>query len=326
MPQPTPSDQHVDKILTGFSIKYANDNDAWIANKVFPIIPVNNQSDIYYKFDKGNWFRLDAQKRAPAAESAGGGYTLTTDTYRADVWAIHKDVDDQSLANYDAPLRPFRNATNYVTDQLLLRRDSEWASAFFTTGVWDTDLQGVAGTPGAGQFQQFDQGASVPIDVIKAQSDAVKKVTGKRPNTLVIGADVKNYLFDHSTILDRVKHSTLGVITPQLVSQVLEVDRVVVADAIYNTSQEGQADSMDYIANSKSMLLAYAEQTTPDIENVSAGYTFAWNGLLGSNAFTGRVSRFRMDKNKADRVEIEGAFDMKAVATDCAVFFYDVIA
>jgi hypothetical protein len=58
----------------------------------------------------------------------------------------------------------------------------------------------------------------------------------------------------------------------------------------------------------------------------SAGYTFSWTGLMGSSAMGGRITKFRMDHLKADRVEIEMSFDHKVVASDCGVLFAGIVA
>jgi hypothetical protein len=58
----------------------------------------------------------------------------------------------------------------------------------------------------------------------------------------------------------------------------------------------------------------------------SAGYTFSWTGLLGSGAEGGRISKFRMEHLKADRIELEQAFDLKLVAADLGYFFNTVVA
>ena len=65
MAQPTPSDVHVDAILTNISVAYIQDQNYFIANKVFPSIPVEKQSDKYFKYTKGDWFRDEAAVRAP---------------------------------------------------------------------------------------------------------------------------------------------------------------------------------------------------------------------------------------------------------------------
>ena len=51
------------------------DQSAYIADKVFPVVGVKKQSDLYMKYDKGNWFRDEAQLRAPGTESEGSGWT-----------------------------------------------------------------------------------------------------------------------------------------------------------------------------------------------------------------------------------------------------------
>src|SRR5688500_8184161 len=95
MPQPTLRDVHTDSILTNVLVSYLNRGRGFVSTRAFPIVSVDKQSDKYYIYPKGDWFRDEAQKRRSGAESVGSGYTLSSDTYYADVWAIHKDVDDQ---------------------------------------------------------------------------------------------------------------------------------------------------------------------------------------------------------------------------------------
>ena len=42
MPQPTSSDVHVDAILTNISVAYIQQQGAFIANRVFPSVPVKS--------------------------------------------------------------------------------------------------------------------------------------------------------------------------------------------------------------------------------------------------------------------------------------------
>ena len=155
MPQPNINSVHVDAILTNISVAYLQNQDNFIADKVFPVIPVDKKSDKYFTYTKNDWFRDEAQRRAPGTESAGGGYNLSTGTYSADVWAFHKDVDDQTVANADAPLNPLREATEFVTRRLMLRRELQWVSDFFGTGVWADDVTGVSGAPSSGETKQW---------------------------------------------------------------------------------------------------------------------------------------------------------------------------
>ena len=324
MPQPTPLDVHVNRPLTNISVAYQQAASKYIADRVFPRVPVSKQTDQFFTYPKGEWFRTDAQVRAPATESAGSGYTLSTDTYRCEVYAVHKDIDDQTRANADQPINLDREATQFVTNQLLLKRDKDWATNFLTTGVWDKDLTGVSGTPSTNQFKQWDDAASDPIQTVQDAALDVERSTGFKPNTLVLGPDVWNQLRNHGDILDRIKYTQRGIVTEALVAAVFDVDRILVARAIENSANEGATASMDFMVG-KSALLCYSAPN-PGLMTPSAGYTFTWSGLLGASAFGSRITNFRIPITKVDRIEGEMAYDQNVIASDLGTFFASVVA
>jgi len=320
MPNPALESVHVNRPLTNISVAYIQQASVFVASRVFPIVPVAKQSDAYFIYPKGDWFRSDAEKRAPGTESAGSGYRLENATYSCDVYAIHKDVDDQIRANSDSPLNPDRDATQWVTHQLLLKRELEWASEFFTTGVWTGSSSSTDITPGV----KWDDAASTPIEDVRKEVVAIAEKTGHRPNTFVMGPEVWKALVDHPDVLDRVKYTQRDVPTEALLAQLFGVDRVLTAWATRNTAQEQAADSMDFVFG-KNALLAYAAPS-PSLMTPSAGYIFAWTGYTGAGPEGNRISRFRMDHLRSDRIEGEMAFDMKVVASDVGCFFSAAVA
>jgi hypothetical protein len=102
------------------------------------------------------------------------------------------------------------------------------------------------------------------------------------------------------------------------------VDEVLVMDAIENTAAEGAANVHAFIGG-KHALLLYAP-ASPGLMTPSAGYTFTWQGLLGGGVLGSRISRFRMEHLKSDRLEIEQAFAQKKVAADLGYFFSGAVA
>lgn len=325
MPQPTGSDLHVNTPLSNISVAYTQSASEFIADQVFPTVPVTKRSDLYYKYDKGNWFRSAAQERAPATESVGTSWTVTSDTYSARVYAVHKDVADQDRANQDSPVFDLdRDATEIVTRDLLILREKKFIAGFWGTSLWgNTDQTGVAAAPAANQFLQFNDANSNPIEVVRAQRLAVAGKTGLKPNVLVVGPQVHNVLVDHPDVIDRIKYTQRGIVTNELLASLFEVDKYLVPMPIENTAAEGAADSLSFMYG-KSMLLAYAAPN-PGLMIPSGGYIFGWNGYLGT-AYSTTISRFRMDALKSDRVEGEMAFDIKMVASDLGVFFTAVVA
>jgi hypothetical protein len=334
MPLPTPRAVHVDSALTNISIAYLQRADHFAARQVFPNVAVEKQSDVYFEFDRGDFNRDEAGKRAPNAESAGGGYRLdSTASYFADVWAYHHDVPDQVLANADAAVPQMRAATELVMHKLLIRQEAEFASTYLTGGVWDNDFDGVASSAGSGEVIQWSDGSnSDPIGDIRGAKTTILRNTGFVPNTLVLGSpDVLDALVDHPDIVDRVKYSggvgntSPAMVNEQTLASLFNIDRVIVSRAIENTAAEGASDSHSFIGG-KTALLCYSAPN-PGIMVPTAGYMFSWRNYLGAANDMGVATRsFRLEEKRCERVEGEIALDMKLVSSAMGYFWDSIVA
>jgi hypothetical protein len=325
MPQPTISDVHIDAILTNISVAYMQRAENMIADKVFPVVPVDKKSNKYFTYDKNDWFRDEAQRRAPGTESSGGGYNLSTDTYSADVFAFHKDVDDQTLANADTPLNPLREAAEFVTSRLLLRREVQFISDFMTTNVWGTDVTGVSASPSSTQFYQWnDYTNSDPIEDIEEAKESILSTTGYEANTLVLGYQAFRQLKNHPDVVDRYKYTTSSVITEEMMARLFGVDRILVAKSVKASNEEGLTPAYGFNFGKAACLLHVAPN--PGLMTPSAGYIFAWTGVSGGLGSTIGTSQFRMESLKAARIEAEVAFDNKVVGADLGYFFASAVA
>ena len=183
MPQPSQETVHVDAALTNFSVAWIQQSDDFVAGKVFPRVTVAKQSDKYFSYTQADWFRDEAEVRAPATESAGSGFNITsTDSYFCDVFALHKDVPWQVRNNADAAINPDRDATQFVTQRLLLSQELKWITTYFSTAVWGTDL-----VP-TNLWSSYT--TSDPITDIETGKETVLKNTSKEPNTLVLDYQV----------------------------------------------------------------------------------------------------------------------------------------
>lgn len=333
MPNPAQSDLHVNVPLTNVSVAYAQSADLFIATKVFPKVPVQKQSDLFWKYSKSDFRRTDVERRAPSTESPGTGWNVTTDTYFTHVYSVHKDIDDQVRANADSTFALDKEATNFVTQQLLLKRDIDWAARYFTTGVWGTDLTGVAASPSTNQFLQFDNASSDPIKLFSdLQVDFMQENAGRKANTLVLGAHVINALKNHPDILDRIKYTQKGIVTEDLLASLFGVDKILVSYATKTGVNRGldadtqdAAATYDFIADSKSALLVHTP-SSPGLMTPAAGYTFTWSGYLGGNAQGTRIKRFRMEQIASDRIEGEATYDMKVIGSDLGLFMTACVA
>jgi len=258
------------------------------------------------------------QNRADGTESAGSGYGLSTDSYSASVWALHKDIGDQTRANADAPLNMDQDATRYLSQQMLIRQERDWATNYFGTSIWGTDT-----TPST--LWSASSGSD-PIGDVQTGINTVLSNTGYRPNVGVCSYAVFSILKNHADLVERYKYTTSESLTTTLIARTLGLDELYVMGSIVNTADEGASASYSQIGD-KDMLLAYVPDS-PGLMQPSAGYNFSWTGLANSGGFgtATSVSRFRMDHLRADRLEIQSSWDYKVVSSALGYFFSNCVA
>jgi len=316
---PTAGDVHVNVPLTNFSQKYLQNQDMFASLRAFPNLPVTKQSDLYYEFDRNDFFRDEATERADGDESNGGGFTLSTDPYFARVYAFHKDVTDRQRANEDAAVQLDTSATQYVTHKLLIRRERVFQQAYFQSGIW---------THGnAAPTNLWSAPAGDPIVDIRTAKRTVHQSTGYRPNKMLLGRQAYDTLLDNDAILDRITGGATtampAMVMRQRLAELLELDAIYVMDAIFTSTARGAATQTRAFIGGDDALLYYAPDSV-GLNEPSAGVQFSWAGLMGNTPNGMRIKRFRQESREADRIEGQMSFDYKVTGADLGYFFTGV--
>lgn len=324
MPSATGADEYLDSYLSSVSHAYINDPNNLRATALFPRLGVQQQTGYIGEYDRGDWLRDEMQLRAPATESAGGDYDVSKLAYRCNVWAYHKDVAREELANAEEPYRPLADATNFVTSKRLLRMEQEFITKAFTTSVWTGSSTGTDLTGGT-DFTVLSDPTSDIFDIVEEQKEAIGGGTGLEANVLVCNRRVWRFIKKHPDVLARVSGgATTGnpaTVTRQQVAALFELDRIEVLGGVKNSGPRGGTDSVAYMAGNH-MLLAHVPDT-PGLYTPSAGYFIEWEGL-GANGQA--VETMDIPLTKAIRVEIEAAFEMKVAGAILGAFFSGAVA
>lgn len=312
---PTAGDVHVNRPLTNFAQKYLQQANAFVAMQAFPNLPVSMQSDTYYTFSRADFYRDEAAVRADGTESQGGGFTLSTDPYFAQVYSFHKLVTDRQRANADAAINLDESATQYVTHKLLIRRERQFVTNLFSTSLWGTD-----------QNVDWTAASSDPIANVRTAIRTVQGNTGYRPNKMLIGRQAYDTLLDNDEILSRITGGSTNqmpaMVMRTLLAQLFELEQVFVMDSVVNTAIVGATESTGFIGGDNA--LVYYAPNTVGLEEPTAGVQFSWTGLLGNTAAGMRIRRFREESKQADKVEGDMAFDFKLVASELGYLFTSV--
>ena len=316
---------HVDRYLTNYSVMFVQDSRNFVAQRAASVIPVQKQTDIYVFYNRGYFWRDEAQPRPLGGRPQQVGYKIGEGTYSAVEYGLEHVVDDRQRANADEPIRLDENATILLTQKQLIKQDRIWGQRFFTSGVWATELNGVI-TPGPNQFLPFNDAQSEPIEVIDEAKDTIARKTGFMPNTLVLGAAVKRMLRTHPDISDRIKYTQTGIADDDILATLFEVDNVITARSVFNNADEGATDNFEFILDETAMLLAYIDPN-PALDSPTAIGNFAWTGLMPgeTNAIGGVMERGRDDRAHSDYFQNRMAWDLRQIAAELAVFFNNAV-
>jgi|6_EtaG_2_1085325.scaffolds.fasta_scaffold00252_27 hypothetical protein len=322
MPNPTAGSVHQDTFLTDTSVAHIQSSTKFVADRVFPRVSVAKQSDKIATFNTQDFLRDEVEKRQAGDEAVQIGYRTASTTYIADEWAAEHAIDDQVSANADAPYSPEEDAVKFLTQKLLIKREREWVTNFFSTGDLWTGSSDAADLVGATDFTQWSNAASTPLEDIHNASARIERQTGFLPNKLVVNRDGWYDLKNHPDIVDRIKHTSDKAVTTDLVARLMGIDELLVTAAVHYNAGEGLSTAAGAYVGDDEALLVYAPPS-PSLMTPSGGYTFTWTGLIGSNE--GQViERYRDDRRLSDIIRIRGAWAQKRIVPSLGVLFTDV--
>jgi hypothetical protein len=128
----------------------------------------------------------------------------------------------------------------------------------------------------AGTDKWSDYTNSDPISDLEAGIDAITGDIAQQPNVLVLGYSAYKALRNHPDFIERIKYSGKGIVTPELIAEVLDIEKVVIGKAI--TVDDAGANS--YVWNDLA-ILAYvnpAESQDRSVYEPSFGYTIRRTG------------------------------------------------
>jgi hypothetical protein len=322
----TPSSVHIDQPLTNLTLAYVQSQENFIADKVFPTVGVAKQSDKYYIYDRASMNRSgDVKKLAPRTEVDRIGLALSNSSYFADVYGLGMDFDEQTLANEDAALEIRAAGAQTLVNRILIDREEKFASTFFAAGVWTGQS-----TP-ANLWSDYTN--STPItDVTTARRAMQLTSGGYKPNTMVVGKEVRDILINHPDILARLNGgatvSNTALVTNAKLAEIFEVENFFVMEAVKNSGAEGLAESNAFIGG-KHALLTHTPSSA-GLMTPAAGLTFAWNSISGVNNLGVSIESFSDDALKrmqvAEHIQAKLAYDMKVVGADLGYFFNTCVA
>lgn len=317
--------------LTTMAMSYFQSEQNRPAKSLFPILPVRLSSASYYIWSKEDLLRDNVHRKPQFGKVDPAQVAHETGVYDCKVDQIILGIDQIEQINYARTNAPaFMNKQNMktktISQQMCIHQDIMFAESFFKKGVWNTDLTGVASSPGTNQFLKFSDSSSEPIPFFREQVSNLKKA-GRKPNKLGLGENTYNALINHPSIIERVtgqgSASNPAAANENVLATLFGVDQVVVFDSIVNKAKLGANGQLDFICDPDGALLLYATDA-PSVDEPSAGYIFAWDAL-GDGNFLPVLQWEGENGTHSEYIEGLMAQDMKVTAPDLGIFFAECV-
>lgn len=313
---------HIDKALSNVSIGYTNGQ--YIADQVFSPVPVDKQSDKYYVFGKER-FRVHDDLRAPGTEANEISWTLSDDQYFCGGHALRQPISDEETANADEAFNLQVEATELVTEGILLNKEVDAANKLRDSGTYPSGLVmelGVGGAPAKWSgYAQTTPKDSDPIHDIQRAKESIHKTSGIRANTLVISETVLNVLKMHPKLVDVIKYVQQGIVTQDLMAAAFGVDQILVGSAQKSSATNpADEDNLDYIWGNDA-ILCYVP-SNPGRKTHAIGYSFMWN-KDGQGAV--QVRQWYEEGRRATLIEAERWYDQKIVSNVAGFLFKNAV-
>jgi hypothetical protein len=302
----TGRDLHIDVPLTNLTIGY--EPQGLIAPLIYPIVPVEKETNVYYVWAKAETLRLFNSYRARGREANRINFDVSSDGYAVKNYALAIDLPYEDVANADAALNISESGARRVVNGLNLA----WEDRLAVTLTSTTNMTSASALTNAWN----DVSNSNPIEDLFIGRDAIRKATGYTPNVWIFSDIAWSRASRHPDVIEFIRgkgDSTGGGQVDQAqLAAALGGGQVLVGKGLKNTAGEGLPATYTDIWSTACVMIYVAP--TPGLMEPSHGYTFRWTppGMPGPLA----VERYPNIRQKTESIEVHMFQDEKVTGTD----------
>jgi hypothetical protein len=269
----------------------------------FPVVGVNKRVGSFYKFGK-EAFDDEADYISPSGDSPRLTRGLSQDTYTLRAIGAAVEIPWDTIDEADGlPIVDELKSSQYVMDKIGLKIERLIVSALATTGNWTTTAAIVGG-------QEWDTSSGGnPIAAVETAKITVKGLIGIKPNLMVLTERTAWALRTNAVLRDYVKYggAVPSVLTMPILQELFDIERIVVADGMYNTAAKDLTVSLAPILTDTAWI-GYAP-SSPGIMVPAAGYVFTKNGEAP-------IRTYQEPKNRRNVVDGVKHWGVKVTAAD----------
>ncbi len=312
------------------NVSLAYRNKSYIGDKVFRILDKVDPRAKIARYLKGSWFRDEAAIRGAGGEAPRGTYEVDLLSLATKEYAFAKEVTDEdrrfAKSQMAPPLKPDQDAIEFTADKIDLSKERRVAN-LVKTSSW-IDGNGAGGEDAEGLWSPVGATNTFLADIKKGKK-AVQSGTGVTPNALILDYATYIGLTEVESILDKIKYTQRGVLTRDLLASLLELEEVLVGEAIVNTAKETKAGT-EFTASyvwevnaGKGMGFLFYRPPAPGLKVPAAGYQAR---VAYEDGQSRRTTTWREASRHQDVYEVAEETDIVQTGADLGYLFKDTFA
>lgn len=305
-------DIHFDRPLSAIAISAFDDgSDGLIADMVFPAVQVDKQSDKYYTIEKSDFLRSvgDDARRAPKTKANRIHFSVSSDSFFADNYALADEIPLEDIINADNPVRLRENSTRLVTG--VLRREQEIRVANKVSSISNMG----SGVILSGTSLWSDFVNSDPIADVTTGHAFIRQNTGLVANTAIIDTDTLKIVRRHPRLLDMYKYTSGGMLNDEQLRAIFSVEKIMEGSGIKENALEGATSSITNIWGNN-VILARVAPGSVGLQTQTLGLRFNWRqNLFPGNFGVQRAVEGGAGQSKVEIIEVGHFQDEKIVAS-----------
>lgn len=308
----TPASVHVDAVMSTFSTMYTNDE--YIGERCIPAVPVKKRSDVYFVYPKRERFAYPDDALSQRGRANEIDASRTTDNYSVKDYGLSNFLDLEVLENQDAPLNEMLDLIEAINDGIAFKREKRIATIVQASGNYGGNT--AAATT---KWDTANTGGSIVQDIAAADGNLWR---GRNPVRKIGVTTLDNYiscLLQNPALLDKIKYTQTGIITPNLIANFFGLDELLIGRAREQTANEGATAAYGRIWSSDFFAILTVA-TRPSTRCLHFASTFRMNG----DPVTTEWQDPAVGKRGGVMAKVAVSEDHKVVAGDAAYYISDV--
>ena len=304
----------VDKLLTNVSNQLVP--QGYISEMILPELRVKQRSGQIGKYGNGHLRIVSSLVTGKSEYPMVDAVTRSSDNYKVESHALKSLVTSEDKDNVERPFDAEQDEVIALTTLLWLEKEKALADSLGDTAVLTNNVT----LAGGDQWSAYT--TSDPCQDLKDGRIAVRGNCGFAPNMASMDWDVAETLRFHPNLLDKLgyKDNRPGGLNDQELARAINVKRVNIAEVVYNTSKQGQADSIAPVWG-KNLILHHTPERA-NLRQKSLGYRVQLISRKPRQVF----KSFPDEPVGSTKVMVLDDYDQVLVDVGCAYLIKDCIA